>query len=192
VAFQKIEINELNNYSEFRFVFALGKSLVSNEKDFCILLFSLLFFAVLSGTAGSPVRTEWANELLLIAGAKVILLRQFHKESAEPDLIGTRWQSGPSNEEINMKALMIGVGLAAIVTPALADYYIIQEPTTKRCRIVEERPAPNAGIIIGGAGFGVRLEAENRMRTVEVCKETTGSGGPVVIEERRERVIRER
>ena len=31
-----------------------------------------------------------------------------------------------------MKALMIGVGLAAIVTPALADFYIIQEPTTKR------------------------------------------------------------
>jgi len=91
-----------------------------------------------------------------------------------------------------MKALMIGVGLAAIVTPALADYYIIQEPTTKRCRIVEERTAPNAGIIIGGAGFGVRLEAENRMRTIEVCKETTGSGGPVIIEERRDRVIRER
>ena len=54
-----------------------------------------------------------------------------------------------------MKALMIGVGLVAIATPALADYYIIQEPTTKRCRIVEERPAPNAGVIIGGAGFGV-------------------------------------
>jgi hypothetical protein len=50
-----------------------------------------------------------------------------------------------------MKALLIGVGLAAIVTPALADFYIIQEPTTKRCRVVEERPAPNAGIIIGCA-----------------------------------------
>ncbi len=90
-----------------------------------------------------------------------------------------------------MKALMIGVGLAAIVTPALADFYIIQEPTTKRCRIVEERPAPSAGIIIGGAGFGVRVEAENRMRTVEVCREgTTGRRDrDDVIEERRERVI---
>jgi hypothetical protein len=84
-----------------------------------------------------------------------------------------------------MKALMIGVGLAAIVTPALADFYIIQEPTTKRCRIVEERPAPSVGVIIGGNGFPVRIEAENRMRTVEVCKETTGRGGPAVIEERR-------
>jgi len=89
-----------------------------------------------------------------------------------------------------MKALMIGVGLAAIATPALADFYIIQEPTTRRCRIVEERPAPNAGIIIGGNGFGVRVEAENRMRTIEVCKETTGRRDrDEVIEERRERVI---
>ena len=88
-----------------------------------------------------------------------------------------------------MKALMIGVGLAAIATPALADFYIIQEPTTKRCRIVEQRPAPSVGIIIGGGGFPVRIEAENRMRTVEVCNETTGRGGPAVIEERRERVI---
>jgi hypothetical protein len=89
-----------------------------------------------------------------------------------------------------MKALMIGVGLAAIATPALADFYIIQEPTTKRCRIVEQRPAPSAGVIIGGNGFGVRVEAENRMRTIEVCKETTGRRDrDEVIEERRERVI---
>jgi hypothetical protein len=111
------------------------------------------------------------------------------RNQTQTELVGKK---GPSNEERDMKALMIGVGLAAIVTPALADFYVIQEPTTKRCRIVEERPAPNAGVIIGGAGFGVRVEAENRMRTVEVCKETTGSGGPVIIEERRERVIRER
>jgi len=93
-----------------------------------------------------------------------------------------------------MKALMIGVGLAAIATPALADYYIIQEPTTRRCRIIEERPAPSAGVIIGGGGFGVRVEAENRMRTIEVCREgTTGRRDRDVIEERREeRIIRER
>jgi hypothetical protein len=41
-----------------------------------------------------------------------------------------------------MRAVFAGAALAAfVVTPSLADYYIIQEPTTKRCRIVEERPA---------------------------------------------------
>jgi hypothetical protein len=87
-----------------------------------------------------------------------------------------------------MKTLLASVALVALVTPALADYYIIQEPTTKRCRIVEERPAPGIGIVIGEGGFGVRAEAESRMRTVEVCREAT-TGGPAVREERRERVI---
>jgi hypothetical protein len=62
--------------------------------------------------------------------------------------------------------------------------YIVQEPTTKRCRSVEERPAsPSVGVVIGGVGFGVRTEAESRMRTVTECRET-GSGGDVIIQER--------
>jgi hypothetical protein len=92
--------------------------------------------------------------------------------------------------EFNMKALLAAAALTTFVTPALADYYIIQEPTTKRCRIVEERPAPGVGVVIG-APFGVLVEAESRMRTVEVCREGT-TGGPAVIEEKRERIIRER
>ena len=87
-----------------------------------------------------------------------------------------------------MKAVLAAAALAAFVTPALADYYIVQEPTTKRCRIVEERPAPNLGVVIG-APFGARVEAENRMRTVEVCREGPTTGGPAI---REERVIPER
>jgi hypothetical protein len=91
-----------------------------------------------------------------------------------------------------MKAILAGAALAAAcITPALADYYIVQNPTTKRCTIVEQRPAnPSIGIVIGGDQvFGLRAEAENRMKTVEVCRETTtGSGsGDTVIQERRER-----
>jgi hypothetical protein len=85
-----------------------------------------------------------------------------------------------------MRAVLAGVALAAfVITPSLADYYIVQEPTTKRCRIVEERPAsPGVGIVIGGAGFGVRTEAEGRMRTVEECRESGATGGDTVIEQR--------
>jgi hypothetical protein len=60
----------------------------------------------------------------------------------------------------------------------------VQEPTAKRCRIVEERPAPGVGVVIGG----VRTEAETRMRTE--CRETTGSGGDTVIQERKRPVER--
>jgi len=92
-----------------------------------------------------------------------------------------------------MRAIFLGAtSVAFVVTPSLADYYIVQEPTTKRCRIVEERPAsPGVGVVIGGVGFGVRTEAENRMRTVEECRESGAGGGGVRIEER-ERVPAER
>ena len=36
-----------------------------------------------------------------------------------------------------------------------------------------ERPSPGIGVVIGGVGFGVRTEAESRMRTE--CRESTGS-----------------
>ena len=84
-----------------------------------------------------------------------------------------------------MRTVLAGAALAAfVVTPVLADYYIVQEPSTKRCRIVEERPAsPGIGVVIGPGGFGVRTEAEGRMRTVEECREG-GTSGTTVIEER--------
>jgi len=92
-----------------------------------------------------------------------------------------------------MRAIFVGAALVAfVVTPSLADFYIVQEPTTKRCTIVEERPAsPSVGVVIGGAGFGVRTEAETRMRTVTECREGATTGGGVTIEER-ERVPAER
>jgi len=91
-----------------------------------------------------------------------------------------------------MRVVLAGAALAAfVITPSLADYYIIQEPTTKRCRIVEERPAsPGVGLIIGGVGFGVRTEAVGRMRPVEECRESGTTGGGVTIEERERRPAR--
>jgi len=62
------------------------------------------------------------------------------------------------------------------------DYYIVQDPTTKRCRIIEERPAPGVGPVIGGLSFGVRTEAESRMSTVEECRESGTTGGGVIIQ----------
>ena len=83
-----------------------------------------------------------------------------------------------------MRAILTGTALAVfVVTPVLADYYIVQEPSTHHCRIVEERPAPSVGVVIGGAGFGVRTEAESWMRTITECRESGTSGSSAVIEE---------
>ena len=58
-------------------------------------------------------------------------------------------------------------------------------------QIVDERPAwPGVGVVIGSVEFGVRTEAEGRMRTVEECHESGTSGGTTVIEERGTRPAR--
>jgi hypothetical protein len=84
-----------------------------------------------------------------------------------------------------MRKLIVAAGLLALATPAFAaEYYIVQNPRTKVCTITESRPAPGGELVIG-APFGVRVEAENRMKTVKECTEsTTGSGPARVIEER--------
>jgi hypothetical protein len=80
-----------------------------------------------------------------------------------------------------MKAMMVGVVIAASSAPALADFYIVQDATSKRCRVVEERPAPSEAITIGTA-FREREVAEEKMRGVEACRDgTTGAGGAGVI-----------
>jgi hypothetical protein len=88
-----------------------------------------------------------------------------------------------------MKTILAAAALAAaMASPALADFYIVQDANTKRCTVVEQRPAPGLGIVVGDRGFGVQLEAESHMKTVEVCRDvTTGERGGVRIEERRER-----
>jgi hypothetical protein len=88
-----------------------------------------------------------------------------------------------------MNKFMIVAGLLALTAPAFAaDYYIVQNPRTKVCTITEERPASGGGIVIG-VPFGVLVEAENRMKTVKECTEstTTGSGGAIIQERREER-----
>jgi hypothetical protein len=84
-----------------------------------------------------------------------------------------------------MKTKIVLAAVLVTATPALADYYIVQEPTTKRGSIVEHRPAnPGVGVVIGDV-FSARVGAEERMKTTEVCRETTGRGGDTVIQEER-------
>jgi hypothetical protein len=88
-----------------------------------------------------------------------------------------------------MNKLMMAVGLLALMTPAFAaEYYIVQNPRTRVCTITEERPAVGGGIVVG-TPFGVRVEAESRMKTVKECTEssTTGSGTTIIPERREER-----
>jgi hypothetical protein len=87
-----------------------------------------------------------------------------------------------------MFKLVIAAGLIALASPAFAaEYYIVQNPTTKVCTITEQRPAGGGGLVIGSP-FGVRVEAETHMKTVKECTESTTGSGKVIEERREERV----
>jgi hypothetical protein len=78
-----------------------------------------------------------------------------------------------------MKLLVAAAGFAAFATPALAEFYIVQETTTKRCTIVEQRPTTQTTVVVGDSRYTTRQEAEGAMKTVKVCESGGTVGGPV-------------
>ena len=53
---------------------------------------------------------------------------------------------------------------------ASADYYIVQEKATKKCKVVETRPTETTWIQIGPAAFKTQSDAEKQIKTVCVEK----------------------
>jgi hypothetical protein len=70
-----------------------------------------------------------------------------------------------------MKQMLVGtVLLAAIATPALADFYIVQDSATKKCTIVDKRPTVTTTTVIGGDRvYTTREDATTALKTVKVC-----------------------
>jgi hypothetical protein len=65
--------------------------------------------------------------------------------------------------------------LVAFAVPALAQtsttYYVAQDVKTKKCTIVDKKPADTTTMTIVGDGsvYKTRTEAEGAMKTVKVC-----------------------
>ena len=79
------------------------------------------------------------------------------------------------------KFLVATAAIVALTTPALADYYIVQDSSTKRCSIVEQRPTTQTSVVVGdGKVYTSRTEAEGAMKTVKVCDSGGTTGGPAV------------
>lgn len=73
-----------------------------------------------------------------------------------------------------MRKLILAGALAAIGTSAMAQttiveerYYVIQDPATKRCTYVTERPT--TGVVLDLGIFRTRAEAELGARQSKVC-----------------------
>jgi hypothetical protein len=81
---------------------------------------------------------------------------------------------------MRIKLLVAAAGLVAFATPSrAAEFYIVQDGTTKRCTIVEQRPTTQTTTVVGGKTYTTRSEAEGAMKTVKVCESGGTVGGPV-------------
>ena len=50
-----------------------------------------------------------------------------------------------------------------------AEYYVVQERDTKKCKIIETRPTETTWIQVGPLAFKTRDEAERQIKVI--CKE---------------------
>jgi hypothetical protein len=68
-----------------------------------------------------------------------------------------------------MKQIVIAaVATATLVSPALADFFIVREDSAGQCRIVETRPTDSKIIVIGNKVYKTRADAEKELTVV--CK----------------------
>ena len=72
-----------------------------------------------------------------------------------------------------MKAYLVVVGLLTfVVGPALAkEFWVAQDPATKNCKIVNEKPDGQTKIMIGTSSYATREEAKTARAntTAEDC-----------------------
>jgi hypothetical protein len=71
-----------------------------------------------------------------------------------------------------MGKLLVAAVALSIATPAFADFYIVQDSTTKHCTITESRPTTATMKVVGpdGTVYKSREEASTAMKTVKVCE----------------------
>lgn len=66
-------------------------------------------------------------------------------------------------------ALMV----AALSLPAFAadEFYVVQDVKTKKCTVVDKKPADASMTVVSPSGtiYKTRAEAESGMKTVKVC-----------------------
>jgi tRNA A37 threonylcarbamoyladenosine synthetase subunit TsaC/SUA5/YrdC len=72
-------------------------------------------------------------------------------------------------------AYILGLALPAAAqsttTTTTTTYYVVQDVKTKKCTIIDEKPAATEYTVVGDEGtvYKTRAEAENIMKSVKVC-----------------------
>lgn len=66
--------------------------------------------------------------------------------------------------------LLFGVSVYA-QTAVVSEYYVVRDPTTKKCTIVDKKPTGTTTTIVDNGVFKTREEAVTGMKTIKVCHE---------------------
>jgi len=68
------------------------------------------------------------------------------------------------------KRIAIAAVLIAIATPALAEeFYVGQDPESKRCKVVTEKPDGQTMIMIGTESYATKEEAKAAKKAAAEC-----------------------
>lgn len=68
------------------------------------------------------------------------------------------------------KYLVVAALLSLFATPVLAaEFYVAQDPTTKKCKVVEEKPDGKSMVTIGAGAYATRDEAKAAKRAAAEC-----------------------
>jgi hypothetical protein len=72
-----------------------------------------------------------------------------------------------------MRAILGGIAIAGLFAGAAfaqtAEFYVVQDSSTKRCTIVDKKPTTTTTVVVGNGVYKTRTEAETAMKTVKVC-----------------------
>ena len=64
-------------------------------------------------------------------------------------------------------ALVITLGLA--LPAAAAEYYVVQDSGTKKCKVVATKPTEKTWIVVGNTAFKTQSEADQQLTVL--CKQ---------------------
>ena len=69
------------------------------------------------------------------------------------------------------KYIVAAALLSMFVTPALAaEFYVAQDPSTKKCKVVEEKPDGKTSIMIGTTSYARKDEAMDARNASAECR----------------------
>ena len=75
-----------------------------------------------------------------------------------------------------LKYVVVAVMLTAFATPALAEeWYVAQDPTTKKCDKSRKKPDGQKWVMVGTASYATEDEANAAMQATPECKKPNAS-----------------